>query len=338
MANYTISASTATSGVDVNVSNFFDDGLANTLIRLINDNGLTATPDKITISTALKNPQNPGSTFTSVGQTTTIADGFNGTAWRIANNTASVVNGTLSGYGTGFSNTYPLPALTDTYVISPALGTHLLNGIPKAPSPNSFTSIENSIILLTTDNYTLVGGAFADELTGGEGNDTLLGGLGADTLTGGNGNDSLLGGDGIDRLFGGADNDTLIGGAGTDILSGGTGADTFVFDSPGSADQLTDFRTSQSDVLKINAPAYGVPTPTLSVGPASSATATILVDSLANILGATSSAARFAYDTTNKRLLFDANGNWSADSVIIGNITTPGTGPGIPTAANFDFV
>ena len=33
MANYTISASTATNSVDVNVSNFFDDGLANTLIR-----------------------------------------------------------------------------------------------------------------------------------------------------------------------------------------------------------------------------------------------------------------------------------------------------------------
>lgn len=338
MATYTISASTATNGATVNVSNFIDDGLANTLIALINENGLTATPDKITISTALKNPQNLGSTFTSVGRTTTGADGFGGTAWRIANNTASVVNGTLSGYGTDFSNTYPLPALTDTYVISPALGTHLLNGIPKAPSPNSFTSIENSIILATTDNYTLVGGAFADVLTGGEGNDTLLGGLGADTLTGGNGNDSLLGGDGIDRLFGGANNDTLIGGAGADVLSGGTGADTFVFDSPGSADQLADFRTSQSDVLAINALAYGVPTPALSVGPATSPTATILVDSLANILGETSSAARFAYNTTNNRLLFDADGDWSDGSVIIGNITTPAGGPGIPTATNFAFV
>jgi Ca2+-binding RTX toxin-like protein len=338
MATYTISASTATNGATVNVSNFIDDGLANTLIALINENGLTATPDKITISTALKNPQNLGSTFTSVGRTTTGADGFGGTAWRIANNTASVVNRTLSGYGTGFSNTYPLPAFTDTYVISPDLGTNLLNGVPKAPSPAAFTSLENSIILATTDDYTLVGSAFADALTGGEGNDTLLGGVGADTLTGGNGSDSLLGGDGIDRLFGGANNDTLIGGAGADVLSGGTGADTFVFDSPGSADQLADFRTSQSDVLAINALAYGVPTPALSVGPATSPTATILVDSLANILGATSSAARFAYNTTNNRLLFDADGDWSDGSVIIGNITTPAGGPGIPTATNFAFV
>ena len=338
MATYTISASTATNGATVNVSNFIDDGLANTLIALINENGLTATPDKITISTALKNPQNLGSTFTSVGRTTTGADGFGGTAWRIANNTASVVNRTLSGYGTGFSNTYPLPAFTDTYVISPDLGTNLLNGVPKAPSPAAFTSLENSIILATTDDYTLVGSAFADALTGGEGNDTLLGGVGADTLTGGNGSDSLLGGDGIDRLFGGANNDTLIGGAGADVLSGGTGADTFVFDSPGSADQLADFRTSQSDVLAINALAYGVPTPALSVGPATSPTATILVDSLANILGATTSAARFAYNTTNNRLLFDADGDWSDGSVIIGNITTPAGGPGIPTATNFAFV
>lgn len=63
----------------------------------------------------------------------------------------------------------------------------------------------------------LAGTAYADSLTGANGNN-LLNGWGGD--------DVLVGGDGDDTLNGGDDNDTLIGGAGADTLNGGAGSDT----------------------------------------------------------------------------------------------------------------
>jgi Ca2+-binding RTX toxin-like protein len=95
----------------------------------------------------------------------------------------------------------------------------------------------------------IVGGAGADTLLGGDrGNITLRGGggddylrhgengtgaslfgdAGADTLIGSPGDDSLDGGSEDDRLEGLAGNDTLIGGAGADTLLGGDNADSLV--------------------------------------------------------------------------------------------------------------
>lgn len=51
----------------------------------------------------------------------------------------------------------------------------------------------------------------------------------ADKLTGSNGNNLILGGSGADSLFGLGGNDTLVGGAQGDVLDGGTGVDVFVF-------------------------------------------------------------------------------------------------------------
>lgn len=86
-------------------------------------------------------------------------------------------------------------------------------------------------------NDTLNGGVGNDLLDGGAGNDLLNGGAGDDIIDGGDGNDEIGGGDGNDTLNGGlgddivnggAGNDILRGGGGCDILSGGAGADTFL--------------------------------------------------------------------------------------------------------------
>ncbi len=70
------------------------------------------------------------------------------------------------------------------------------------------------------------GGAGNDTLYGGDGADVLLGGLGDDILDGGSGNDMLRGAEGADVLFGGLGDDLLHGEAGNDRLLGGAGNDT----------------------------------------------------------------------------------------------------------------
>jgi Ca2+-binding RTX toxin-like protein len=86
-------------------------------------------------------------------------------------------------------------------------------------------------------NDTLTGGGGEDTLNGGEGNDTASGGAGADTMRGGEGDDALNGDGGADTLRGGAGNDTLNGGAGADTLRGGSGNDAM--DGGGGDDTFT---------------------------------------------------------------------------------------------------
>ena len=89
-----------------------------------------------------------------------------------------------------------------------------------------------------------IGGAGADAVYGGAGdddldantqNDTLSGGPGDDILDGqghndelhgGTGDDTLRGGAGDDHAYGGSGDDSLDGGNGTDYLNGGTDTDT----------------------------------------------------------------------------------------------------------------
>ncbi len=67
---------------------------------------------------------------------------------------------------------------------------------------------------------------------------TFDGGAGADTLIAGNGNDTLSGGLGADSLVGGGGRDILDGGQGADILKGGDGDDTYIVDNLG--DQIVE--------------------------------------------------------------------------------------------------
>ncbi len=85
--------------------------------------------------------------------------------------------------------------------------------------------VEN-LAFIGTGNFTGLGNATNNVITGGDGNDRLKGREGDDTLNGGLGNDILNGGTGIDILNGGDGNDTLIIDNGGDIANGGAGTDT----------------------------------------------------------------------------------------------------------------
>lgn len=71
--------------------------------------------------------------------------------------------------------------------------------------------------------------------SGLSGNDLARGGARANDLNGGDGNDSLAGGAGNDTLVGGTGKDSLDGGAGDDSLIGGKGDDSYVVDAEGDA-------------------------------------------------------------------------------------------------------
>jgi len=79
------------------------------------------------------------------------------------------------------------------------------------------------------------GSIYADNFTGGAGNDTLWTAAGDDTADGGAGNDSVDGYLGDDSLQGGPGDDWLRGDAGNDTLAGGDGFDTAYEEFSGAA-------------------------------------------------------------------------------------------------------
>ena len=83
-------------------------------------------------------------------------------------------------------------------------------------------------ILVDIEN--LEGSAFADLLTGDQGDNALAGSDGDDILVGADGSDFLRGDAGADHLSGGAGDDVLIGGVADDIVDGGSGSDTAYYD------------------------------------------------------------------------------------------------------------
>ena len=99
-----------------------------------------------------------------------------------------------------------------------------LNG--GAGNDNVYGEGGDDALLAGAGNDYIHGGAGNDRLWGQDSDDGLDGGVGADFLAGGAGDDSLTGGAGADYLAGEAGNDTLDGGAGYDILAGGDGGDT----------------------------------------------------------------------------------------------------------------
>ena len=79
------------------------------------------------------------------------------------------------------------------------------------------------------------------------------------TITGTDADEILIGGAGNDTLIGGAGSDALVGGAGNDILTGGDDDDLFVWSKSDlgtggtiAADQITDFDTSENDVIDLS--------------------------------------------------------------------------------------
>ncbi|WP_149537538.1 M10 family metallopeptidase [Siccirubricoccus phaeus] len=120
--------------------------------------------------------------------------------------------------------------IAGSYALGANLETLRLTG------DGDFTGIGNALANALTGNAgnnSLSGGAGEDTLAGGEGADRLEGGTGLDRLSGGGGDDSLDGGAGHDSLDGGDGADTLAGGTGNDTMAGGPGDDTYMVDSSG---------------------------------------------------------------------------------------------------------
>lgn len=139
--------------------------------------------------------------------------------------TARFVNGELSVVGTNG---------TDLLLVQRA-GTQLVvwaNGVQLGQFAGVTSIVADGrggddliLVVGTTIDAELYGGAGNDVLVGGGGNDRLYGEAGQDALFGLAGNDLLDGGDGDDVQFGGVGDDVLIGGQGTDWLFGGSGDD-----------------------------------------------------------------------------------------------------------------
>ena len=199
----------------------------------------------------------------------------------------------------------------------------------------------------------LFGGNGNDTLRGGNGNDTIAGGTGTDVLkeiinrdltifndrlfargtddfseievvevkTGYRDNVidasavtdlrvSIKSLNGKDTIVGGSQNDTIIGGNGIDFLTGGAGADNFVYQNPTQGnDLILDFQAGQDRIL-ISAAGFGGG---LTPGK---------VTQSQFVFGtrATDSSDRFIYNSSNGKLLFDADGTGDRNRVVIATL------------------
>ena len=149
-----------------------------------------------------------------------------------------------------------------------------------------------------------------------------------------NGSFNLIGGAKNDALTGGAKNDILVGNAGANTLTGNGGADQFILNQLSDTlfNTITDFKVADNDVFALSnaayagAPAVGSTMVTNAVAGALNLATTVLVDTAA-ALGAAPvlSNVRFAYDTNNNNLLYDASGNFGGTNVTIAAVGLTGT-------------
>jgi len=82
-------------------------------------------------------------------------------------------------------------------------------------------------------NNTIAGGAMADLIISGNGNDSIAGGQGANTLYAQNGHNTVTAGSGNDTIVSGTGNDSIVAGDGDNLITGGAGQNVV---SSGSGD------------------------------------------------------------------------------------------------------
>ncbi|HEY9690604.1 MAG TPA: Calx-beta domain-containing protein [Oculatellaceae cyanobacterium] len=180
----------------------------------------------------------------------------------------------------------------DTYIVDNAqdITTEALNeGTDTVQSNITWTVADN------LENLTLTGTA-AINGTGNELSNSITGNAAANMLTGNSG---------IDTLTGMAGNDILVGGFGNDLLTGGTGTDSFRFNAANEGvDTIKDFTVAQGDIIQILGTGFGggLVAGTLSAN---------MFGSGAGVSAPTNGDQRFIYNTTNRNLFFDADGNGS---------------------------
>ena len=160
-----------------------------------------------------------------------------------------------------------------------------------------------------------------------------------------NGSFKITGGAKADNLTGGARADTLIGGGGTDALTGNGGNDQFLLNkaTAGNTVNIADFSivANNNDVFALSnaaftgAPAVGSALTVSAVAGATNSANTILVDTFANLTAnqTATGLVRFGYAKDNGKLFYDADGNFSAGTVLIA--TTPALNL---NASNFTIV
>jgi RTX calcium-binding nonapeptide repeat (4 copies) len=162
----------------------------------------------------------------------------------------------------------------------------------------------------------LIGSNFADILVGNSGANDIKGGVGNDVIGGWNSDDTLFGQTGNDVIYGGAGNDLIYGGSGTDTLQGEAGDDAFVFTALGDAgDIINDFGAAvgNNDIFRITASAFGGG---LVAGALSAAQFVLRsTDHLAQ-----DSNDRFVFNTADKTLWFDADGNGAGAAILIADL------------------
>jgi len=151
----------------------------------------------------------------------------------------------------------------------------------------------------------------------GRENFTGIGNAAANTITGSAGNDSLYGMEGNDILIGGAGSDLLYGFSGNDTLTGGAGVDYFVLITPTDqgVDLFTDFVPGEDKIAFI-----GKYFPTLP-------TTITAADFLAGV-GKTKPDAgqHLIYNSKSGDLYFDVDGLASTPSIkiaVVGKVTHP---------------
>ncbi|MEL7035455.1 MAG: hypothetical protein AAFO04_07525 [Cyanobacteria bacterium J06592_8] len=108
-----------------------------------------------------------------------------------------------------------------------------------------------------SDHDTMYGGNHNDRMNGSWGSDSLLGNNGNDTIYGKSGSDDINGGWLDDHLYGGDGNDTLRGGKDSDTMTGGEDADTFILSDAVGTDTITDFDSTEGDIIDIEKSKYG---------------------------------------------------------------------------------
>jgi Ca2+-binding RTX toxin-like protein len=143
------------------------------------------------------------------------------------------------------------------------------------------------------------------------------------TLTGaaasgtGNGLNNFITGNAVSNvLSGGLGNDTLDGSFGLDVMTGGAGVDTFVLHKAQGVDRISDFVAGERLLLSAaefgGGLVYNYYNPTLTASQ---------VRVGAGITTANSASQRLIFDSLNRNLYFDADGNGAGAAVQIAKLT-----------------
>jgi Ca2+-binding RTX toxin-like protein len=203
----------------------------------------------------------------------------------------------------------------------PTYGTKVIDGGAGFDTLD-FGGFAKSAIVVDLTAGTLKGGGDT-----GQGSATLIG---IESVIGDAFDDRLSGSGAADSLDGGAGNDTLDGRGGnstvTDTLTGGLGADTFVFSTPGSGKQLTDF-LSGTDKLSFDNTVF---TELGTAGNFAAGDARFVAGP--GLTSGHDADDRLVYNTTTGQLFYDANGNGPS------GVTLVATLQGAPVLAASDIV